>query len=285
MGKISYAELYRIINHSIEYIGKCSTEPVNKEMAQFVFEYRRLMRENIQLRLFDEYWPLKDEIRQAVCFCDDLERYRLATDAYARELLELNEDTWRRLYNGIQCYRPHIEPENLSTLTGMEKGIKYHLPEFRPMLLMQDYNNKLMLVFREKKIQQKHKKKGLPIYRSYEKEAKALFEEILRNKELKSIRPCQEKIEFFQNCLKLVDCLPKEQYTRSRKFHYKYRINLAILQTARSMENPDMVLIKETYFEACKFRAAEERALSYSNDENIRKALRDKKMRDDWIYK
>ena len=283
MVEISLAELYRILNRAIAKVDKCSGESVNEEIAYFGFEYRKQLVSGMPLSLFDEVKPVKKDVYLAVEFCDDLEKYRLFSDPYIDDEPEINERIWRRLYDGIQRYRPYINPKNLSILNGIEINAKHHLPEFRPLLLMQEFNQRACRVFREKKEQQKLKKKNEPNHKRYEETASTLFEDIRQNGELKGIPPCIEKIELLQNCLKLVDCLPKEKYNRTKKFRLKSDINRAIMKNAQAIG--DNELAQSAYDEMKRFKIAEENSLLRSNNEQIQREIRRKKMRDDWDYK
>lgn len=283
MSKISQAELHRVLNNAIAKVGKCSGECVNEEMSRFGFEYNKYILSGAQLSLFDDPCPTKDEVRQAISFCDDLEQYRLFSDPYIDDEREIDEKTWRKLYTQIQYYRPYTNPENLITLDGVESNAKHHLPEFRPLLLLQDYNKRTGWIFHEKKVQQNLKKKKEPNHNGYEKTAAILFEDILANEELKAIAPCKEKIELFQNCLKLVDCLPKEKYGRIKKFRFKQDINFAIMKDARALGENE--LFQKAHAEMNRFKIAEEQALSRSSNEHIQREIRNKRMKDDWDYK
>lgn len=283
MSKISHAELYRIINRAIAKIDLCSGECVNDEMSRFGFEYTRQLAANVQLSLFDEYWPSKEEVRQAMSFCDDLEKYREFSDPYLDDSPELDEKTWRRLYERIQDYRQYTHPENLIILSGIENSAMHQLPEFRPILLIQDYNKRAGWVFHEKKAQEKLKRKNEPSHKGYEQTAAALFEDILQDKELANIKPCQEKIELLQNCLKLVDCLPREKYGRIKKFDFKSDINCAIMVAARALGDTD--LAENAHQEMVRFETAKERATSRSKNYYIQREIYDRRMREEWMYK
>lgn len=283
MTEISYNELYRIINKSLAGVGKCSDETVNDEISSWVFEYRKWLSSGTQLSLFDENCPLKEDVRRAVSFCDDLEEYRKFSDPYLDDTPELNKEFWQRLFEHTKYYRPYIKPENLLLLNAIEDNAKRYLPEFRANLLIEDYNKKMLRIFHEKKEQQKLKRKKEPHHVGYERIAAILFEDIWQDRELKDIAPCPEKIRLLQNYLVLVDCLPKEKYGRVKKFRLKYNIN-AEIKTNASVLGMDE-LAKYAHEEMKRFESAEEHTLLRSKNERIQREIHDKRIHDEWYYK
>lgn len=283
MSEISNAKMNSIINRSIEETGKCSNNPVDTEMIKFGYEYRMRLNENIQLNLFDEHWPAKEDVRMAVGFCNYLEQYHQATNVYAKECPELEMETCRKLLQYIQYFRPVVANQNLATLNGMERSLKYRLPECRPLLLLEDFNCHAEMILQDKKRQKYLKQKKQPYDTQYEQRAKLLLQEITFTDELKQLKPSREKIQLLQNCLQLINCLPVS-VKRTKKFQYKCSINNAIAREARLLTPPDLELAQNAHNEAQRYHNAIEKALSYADSDAVKRRLRNQRNKNDWDY-
>ncbi len=283
MSEMSDTVMYRIINQSLKGTGNSSQYPVDTEMTKFGYEYHTRLKENIQLSLFDEHWPVKEDVRKAVGFCNCLEQYRQATDVYAKEPPELSAEVGRRLLEYIQYFRPYITEENLCALNGIESSVKRYLPEYRPMLVLEDFNCKAELILQDKKKQKRLKQKKEPYSTRYEQRAVDLLKEITFSDDLKQIEPCREKIQLLQNCLLLIDCLPAK-FKRTKKFQFKCSVNAEIAREARLLSPPDLTLAQKAHEEELKYHNAIEKALSYADSYTVEKRRRDQRYKDEWTY-
>ncbi|MCM1323095.1 MAG: hypothetical protein NC218_02820 [Acetobacter sp.] len=280
MEYIGETEIYQEINQALKQIGKSSDEPVNKDILRLKMQYKHQCKQNTHPSLFDRSWVLTEEINAAQTFCDALEAYRLATDVHIDDTPDLSEHSVRILHKGLERYKPYISEENSSIIKALETTIHSRLPEFRSQYILKQYNQQAQMIYRLKKRQ----KSAKAMSSDCERQALYFFAEILDNEELRKIKPCPEKMNLYINSVKIVDCLPKEKYSRFAKFQLKCRFYYAISRSALILDKPDRTRAQAAYEQYLRFKKAAEKTLEYSNSEYAA-AVRRKKQQDEWKYK
>ena len=236
---ISHAELFRIINRAVAGCANHKNIPVNTEISIFRERYAYRLGQNRQLDIFEATLPQNKELADAVDFCDNLEAYRQATDIDAKENDELEEWQCRRIYKGIERYRRHISPENLAMLNILEYNIKRRLPEYRELLLLEEYNREACRIHDLKLGYNRRRRQNQSVSKDYEWAALGFFKEVLHDENLKKIKGCPEKLALYMNSLRIVDCLPAEKYNRTAKFKLKYDLNYAVKITAETLSQAE----------------------------------------------
>ena len=201
---ISHAELFRIINRAVAGCANHKNIPVNTEISIFRERYVYRLEQNRQLDIFEETLPQNKELTDAVDFCDNLEAYRQATDIDANENDELEEWQCRRIYKGIERYRRHISPENLAMLNILEYNIKRRLPEYRELLLLEEYNREACRIHDLKLGYNRRRRQNQSASKDYEWAALGFFKEVLHDENLKKIKGCPEKLALYMNSLRIV---------------------------------------------------------------------------------
>ncbi len=286
---ISQMELYRIINRAVARCSNHENAPVNTEIAIFHERYVFRRKSNHQLNIFENSVPHSREIEQAAGFCDDLEAYRLSTDTYAKENEPLSEAGYRRLYAGIERYRPYISAENNEALHALEINVKRHLPEFKNQLLLDEYNQKAARIHDLKLGYGRQRRQNQPAAKSYESASLHFFEDVLHNEELRQIEGCPEKLKLYAGCLKIVDCLPADKYNRTAKFKLKRDFNHAIRVTAAALGEGYLETAQKASYEEKRYHKAMERAKAFAEKpakpSPVSAALRNKRAREEWIYR
>lgn len=272
-------ELYKIINRTLAKIEKSIDEPADKEIILFKERYQYYTKQNPYPSLFDDEKRLSpSEIDKVLEFCNALEAYRLATDVHAKDIPELSEDTCRALYAGLTFYKKYISPENKTIITGLEQTIKRILPEFREEYILNEYNEQAKLIYKLKK---SHKK----AVSDNERMAALFFEDVLNNKELKSIKACPLKIDLYENTLKIVDMLPQKKYNKTAKLQLKSSLYYAINRAVLVMPIVDREKAEQTYNEYLRYKRAAENISRYVSNMPENEFARRKRIDDEWKYK
>ncbi len=269
-------EISPIINRAISNIGNIEGSPINTEMWAYRNKYLHSLAQRVDVN------QSKKEVEFAQMFCDALEAYRLSSDVHAKEISTLREQECRIIYEGLEKYKECIVPENKELAKGVSQVVKKELPEFAEQCLIEGYNERALLIDKLRKIQKRNKQYPRT---GYEKMADSFFAEILQDKKLKQIKTCSEKMELYINSLKIVDCLPKDKYSKTAKFNLKSRLCYAISKSAEILDNPDNTRAKQFYDEYLRYRRATENALSHATNPHIVDAIRRKRNQDEWKYK
>lgn len=278
-------ELYRIINRSVAKCGNHEDMPVNTEIAAYkerCFYKQKASKEDICPNL-----PDSKELKLADNFCNILEEYRISVDAYTKTE-PLSEAKCRRLYEGIQYYRPHIYQENQTMLTMLENNMKRRLPEFRDRQILKEYNERAVYIYRLRKSTENLRRKNKQAAKNYEIPALHFFEDVLNDAGLKQIQGCFEKLELYQNCLKVVDCLPAEKYGRLAKFKLKCDLNFGLKKIAISLGEDKIADLAAE--EENRYNNAMLRVLLFAGRKAIKKiplskAERNRRAEEEWLYK
>lgn len=281
MEYIDEEKIYRIINRALTQIGKNSDEPVNKEISILKERYEHQLKQTAHPSLFDRPWVLVEEIQQAQEFCNALEIYRLATDVYIKNTPELQERDVRRLHKGLERYKEHIIEENNIIVTALEGAVRSRLPEFRNQYILEKYNKQALLIYKLKNRHKSQKSKST----DYKHLALYFFTEILNDEELKNIPPCHEKINLYNNALKIVDFLPEKKYNKTAKFHLKSQLYYAISRSALILDHPDKTRAEKAFNEHLRFKRAIHNAMEHSTRLDVIETMRRKKQEDEWKYK
>ena len=284
---ISYNRMYYLINEAISECYNDKNISVNRSMHKFQQQHWQVAKSNRQLNVFEDPIPSTKEVHQAVDFCDLLDDYRISVDVFNEHEVNLGTDFYRQLYQGIERYRPHVSKENQTTLKLLERSVRKKIPEFKTTELLAEYNERALEVLKLKKDYDKNKRKNPQSNKLYEQKADSLFSDILHKKELPEIPHSVDKLTTYSNILNAVDCLPVHKYSRSKKYHLKYSINLAIVGICQHLG--------ENYFLAQT--NAEKNAKKYLNAmRNIQEftkntksvtphSIREKRLHDEYYYK
>lgn len=283
MDSMNAKSLYQLINRSIVQVGKRSDEPVNKEMYLFKERYTYYISCNPQQYLFEERRPLMEEVAFALDFCDALDAYRQTIDANTKEPSPLSDQDCRILLKGIEIYKDHISSENYDTLEVIKNSAKRRLPEFREQYLLREYYNDALFVINEKKKYQKAKKNKQTPSKDYEKYAVHFYERITHDEEIKHIKICSEKKELYILTLEIVDCLPKEKYSRSTKFKIKSQLWWGIAKSLSILDKTKVEEIKKARIEAQRYAKAAENALGYTNFK-MATSIYNRRKEHEWLY-
>ncbi len=295
--KISHKELYRIINRAISMCANHQDIAINTEAAAFQNRYSYFRSQNLQLNIFEDV-VASAEVRQAVGFCDTLEKYRQCTDVYAAEEKVLSEEEYRFLLKGINYYRPHIVSENMPMLRALETNFRRRLPEYQHQILLSEYTGEACRIHDMKLNYERQRRKGQQPVKDYEKYALYFFNSVLHDERLKDMPETPEKLVLYDSCLRIVDCLPKYKYNRVAKFRLKQEINGAIKTMAESLcgTAPDAKLAAQYKEKAAKagyeqnrYQKAIEKSLKFAGTDNRPRqmsiAARNRRAREEWLYK
>lgn len=285
-------ELSRIINRAI---ANCSTFGIVSHDSELLLLKNKVA--HLDASVFPDLSNYYYSITKAAYFCDRLEDYAHSLDVDVKENIILTDDNYREILDGINFFRPLIHSDNISTTKTIEYNAKRHLPEFKNILLLEEYNQQALRIHDMKRGYVRLKRKNQQPSKDYEKNATAFFEDVLNNDDLKKIKPCPEKLMLYINCLKIVDCLPSDKYGRLSKFQLKKKFNFAIKVTAHVLEASysnqssfyrDLSL--KAAYEENKYNNAIAKLKQYTNTQSSSSRLRsidirNKKAFDEWYYK
>lgn len=284
---ISYKQMYHLINEALSECYNDKNISVNARIRKFQQQHWQIAQSNRQLNVFEEPIPSTKEVYRAVDFCDLLDDYRISVDVFNEHDVNLGTDFYRQLYNGIEHYRPHINNENQPTLKLLEHSVRKKIPEFRPLELLAEYNERALEVLKLKKDYDKNKHKNPQSDKLYEQKADSLFRDILHKKELPEIPPSVDKLSAYSNILNAVDCLPAKKYSRSKKYNLKYNINLAIVGICKHLGDNYFLAQTNAAKNADKYLQALRNAQNFAKNKKTSPAnsVREKRLRDEYYYK
>ncbi len=285
-------ELSRVINRAI---ANCSNFGVVSHDTDLLLLKNKVA--HLHTSAFSDLSNYYYSITKASCFCDRLEEYAHSLDVDVKENIILTEDNYREILGGINFFRSLIHPDNIPISKTIEHNAKRHLPEFKNILLLEEYNQQALRIHDMKRGYTRLKRKNQQPSKDYERSASSFFEDVLNDDNLKEIKPCHEKLMLYINCLKIVDCLPSDKYGRLSKFQLKKKFNLAIKVTANILENTlpaqsslyhDLSL--KAAYEENKYHNAIVKLKQYTNSQQKTPKLRsidirNKKAFDEWYYK
>jgi len=278
-------ELYRIVNRAIVRCCNVDDTAANTEIALYRLRYNN-RRSSLSV---PQHLKEEREIFAASAFCDDLEVLRRALDAYAKENVSLSESVYRRLLSGINYYKPHIFSENLLFLEAVEKGVKRHLAEYKNDIILDDYNQKAVRIYKERCEYIKSRKKNPAASKTFEQSADIFFSEVLNDKELRQIPFCEQKLQLYINSLRIVDCLPLNKYNRTEKFRLKFNFNYAIKLSADALGAKYIQVSEKASREANRYQRAMECAKSFAGlpkkEKKPSPSARRKRAEDEWLYR
>ncbi len=244
MEVVSHEELYRIINRAISTYGDGSD--VTREIKIFQNKYHTRKQQNPQINIFEEKPPLTQDVENAVAFCRSLNRYGEITEIDAKQEDE-TEEFYRKFYSQIQQYKDHLTPKNKRIYDIIIEEIKKHLPEYGDEVLLKNLNGEIQAT-----IQRKRAKDKL----GYEIRAQDFFNHFLHNDRVKGIRNSREKMELYQGCLKIVDCLPKENFSRTAKYEIKRDLNQTLMEIAQDMGIEYKEIAQKAQVEVTRYQRA-----------------------------
>lgn len=256
---ISSKDLYQIINRAISTWNRSFDKPVNTEIKIFADKYQQRLTTNPQLNLFEEVPALPQELKDVWQLLDDLDDYRLATDIDAKSDY-VSETLCRRLLCEIRKFQPIISPENLPTTENIIRGIKSYLPEYKDDILLEEYISEADSIHKKKP----HKSNDVTEIERCSHQAYFFLKRTLKGSEIKTIQPCPKKIELYQKCIKVVDCLMSKKYRRTFKFKLKKDLNEEIYKCADSLGAGYVATAQNAKEEAKRFDRAIINALDYS---------------------
>ena len=283
---ISAKQMYNIINRAVANCYNCKDEPVNEEIKKFQQIHWQKIQKDPQLNIFQEELPSLKEVREASCFCDLLDDFRKSIDPYNDNQEELPEKSYRKIYEYINYYRPHIEQQNNVNLDLLEKSAKRHLSEHRENMLLEEYNKEAQDIVNLRKYCKKNKKQTSPSYKPYEEQALNFFRKILNKKEIQKTKPTVKKLETYSNIINVVDCLPEEKYGRIAKYKLKISIYASISDICAYLGPSYYLARKNAKQEIEKFQNAIDNALRYGKKGKITpEELRRKRQMEEYLYK
>lgn len=271
MHDINQKRLYHILNQTIAQSFSDKGDRIDVDANIFREKYKYISKQNIQLYLFDDVFPTKQEVYDVTSFCNVLERFRESVDIYADNPEDLSIKEYGVIYEGITKFRPFIYPENESILNLLESAAKRHLPEFKHQIMIDEYISTAKRILKAKKRYQRDKNK---FSQEYEKDAYNLLQDIDNNRELRGFTSPQ-KLELYKHCLDMINCLSIKKYSRSKKYQMKCQIYLQI--------NKEASALGEKYNNVARNAQIEYRRFSNALY-NIRNYLSDYSM-DDFYYR
>ena len=247
---ISCNELYRIINRALSKWGEFDGAPADKEIKIFNEKYNYRRATNPQIGLFEDALPSQKEVERANQFCSDLEFYREATDIYSENNFDVPEKVYRRLYENLEHYAPHISAENQVKFQCLKQSMQRNLPERQSPVLLSEYNKEMDVI-------KDYHKRG---YAESATRARVFLNQLMNDEDIKTMPPSPEKLSLFEKSLKVVDCLPKGSTSRSYKFSLKRDINMRIQETASNLGPAYIEKAQLAKYEISRFQKAIDKA-------------------------
>lgn len=223
---INKSELYHIINQAVARCDTSGDTPINKEMAEFAQSYNVFMDKSGQFILFEKPNWSPAEIIKCENLCNLLEKYRVSNNI--DENCKLDTREYRELCDSLSFYMPYLLPENKTIAQMVIDNAHRHLPESKERCILEHYNSWAGRVISLRRKRQKEKSDC----KDYELNALEFFRDAFHDEELKTVKGCPEKLLLYQNCLKVIDCLPANQYSRTSKYKLKQSFYYAISVTA-----------------------------------------------------
>lgn len=280
---VSQQQLYHIINRAVS---KCvdirNSDPVNTEIKIYCRKYEERKKANSQLNIFEPPLPLKDELKYAVQFLNDLEDYRRATDVYIENEDPLPEEEYRRLLAMTEIFEKNLTEENQSICHTLKENFKRYLPEFKQEILMADYIKQADRIYDMKRGYERCRRKNKQSSKNYETETCYFFRDILRDEDLKKIQPCPQKIKLYQSCIRIVDCLPPDKYRRTAKFKLKKDLNYGLRLAAGALGEEYSDIAQRAEHEERRFQNAIEKTQIYYEKSNY---SYNKRLEEEWLYR
>lgn len=256
---VSHNELNRIINRAIEKSGYGSDARIDSEVNIFYNKYKTRQQTNPQISIFEDKIPTLEDVKSAKTFCENLEEYRKELYAYEMLDIDLSENICRQVYKGLEKYESIISPGNKLRFDAIKKNVMRNIPELKGKVKIEEYNETAINIHKL----HKEYKKNHSSYKNYEMTSLDFFREITKDEDLKEYKPSPEKLQLYQNCVKIVDCLPKEKYGRMAKFRLKRDIYKEIGNIASQLGENYEQLVYESISQSNRYQNAIETTQSY----------------------
>ncbi len=258
MTETTYSELYKIINRAIKNYGITENVSLVSEIHIYEQKYLYRLQTNPQLNIFENNIPYKEQVEKTKLFCEDLDYFKQKTGLDSDDC-DVSKFVCRRLLEQLDTYASHIEDENIEVVQKLKRTLKSYLPEYKKENTFAEYREEISQIKARMRYNKKYKNKNENDI-ILKQRVLSFFKKLLEDGYIKNMDACPEKIDLYEGAIGIVNTLPQNKYSRTKKFELKSNLYKEIAETAKKLGPRYILILEEANKNATRFAKAKENA-------------------------